>query len=141
MILVIATFIVGWGYYLPKRHLFVCAGLEVERRILKEQGNDAGEWSPKEKVVRVYEYFWGLDYSINEWSRNDCSIRPNKHELVCSNGAFDRPTEYRWEEFDLDTGKFSYTGVTFNNLPREKNATRHSGYYFGCRKTSRAVDN
>lgn len=132
----IATLIGTWGYYFPKKHLFACNGREYISRTNKLSGWENLDWRPSEEFVRVYEYWWGLQYSIDNFSLEECTQLLEMGPIsFCSTGDRETPS-YRYASFDLDEGKYSYEWS--HNGSNE--VTEYSGNSFRCEKTSRAID-
>lgn len=92
---------------MPKKFLFECRGYTVRLETDTTSGEVRKDRFFDTKVVRLYEYFWGLDFSINDFQRADCHFLEDGGEIYCSQGEFGK-TSYRDASLNLYTRTHSY---------------------------------
>jgi hypothetical protein len=122
-------------YYYPKKYLFNCYGSGTKTIT----NNATGEKETRRPIygdtefVRIYEYFWGLKYSINNFEVSECS-GDFDWEVSCYGGEPGTPSE-RYEYFDIDRGRYSYSW----NYSGKNELTNYSGNDYDCEKTPNSL--
>lgn len=58
-----------------------------------------------EGVVIILKYFWGLDYTIDQYNKSECSFDKVDYSILCSRGEHDTPN-FRYVKFNIDTSRF-----------------------------------
>jgi hypothetical protein len=127
LVLAVALITVTYSYYYPKKLLFICAGDEARTNSTKKKET----YNYSENFLRVYEYAWGLDYSLDNFPLKECVMTMEKSNVVCSTGKIGTPP-YAYAVFQLDEGTYFYNRSSFG--------TTYSGLNFKCKKTLRAID-
>ena len=98
---------VAWGNFMPKKFLFECKGYTVRLETDKTSGEVRTQRFFDPVIVRLYEYFWGLDYSLNEFKRNNCFFLRDDGEVFCSQGEYGKAS-YRDASLNLHKRTRSY---------------------------------
>lgn len=126
--------ILSWGYTQPTKHLFLCEGTVNVSKLVKEPGDKTtSKFYESGQFLKVYEYLWGIDYSLDHFDKTDCGVDGGE-SVVCSSGTEGSP-EYRYADFNLDTGKYFYRWTS--DGPKDMNTYREN---MTCKKTSRAIE-
>lgn len=135
IIFLLITLIIFWASHFPRQHIFICEGvekkLETHEDINKEKSIDR---YPFQKYLIVNEFYWGLIYRLDKFSKEQCRII-NGQVVLCGEGKYDTP-EYRDSTFDLVEGTLSYEWTWVDSKKTEK----YIGSNFKCKKTLRAID-
>ena len=137
LLLSVTVGVVAWGFYQPKVFLFVCKGNINVHTLPKEDGKvKKDKFYQNEHFLKVYEYFWGANYTLEGFTREDCITVKDFGEVVfCSRGEHGALT-YRYAEFNLDTGKLNYEWTADGTMER----TTYRSDDLGCMKIQRAID-
>ena len=129
------TLVVAWRHYFPEKYLFRCVGNEDITTIVAETSKESRSTRyGTEKFLKVYAYLWGTEYSLDEFSIEDCG-RVMDSIVVCGSGKSNTPS-YRYSEFDLDKGTHTYQWTWTGN----KEETTYRGSYLKCEKTLPAIE-
>ena len=125
----------SWGNTRPTKHLFVCDGTVNVSQLVKETGDKStSRFYENGKFLKVYEYLWGMDYSLDQFDKNDCGVTLGD-TVVCSSGTPETPA-YRYADFNLDTGEHTYEW----SADGAKDTSNYQGNFMSCKRTSRAIE-
>jgi hypothetical protein len=128
-----------WKNYFPDRYVFACGGNNISETTNLSDNSISRTNFHDENIVIIIKYFWGINYTIDYYTKAECAIDRFQNSILCTRGEHGTP-QYRYAKFNIDTARFSYQW----SLVREDIKYTHRtefGKENSCIRISNALEN